>query len=121
EVEPGIVRAAALEEVDHAQDLRVVAEAAVVLHQLVERGLAAMPERRMTDVVRERERLAQGLVERERVAHAARDLAHLEAVREARAVLVALPVHEDLRLVHQPPERRAVDDAIAIALEARAQ
>ena len=42
-------------------------------------------------------------------------------MREARAVVVAGGVDEDLRLVHQPPERLRVHDPVAIALERRAQ
>jgi hypothetical protein len=99
----------------------VVAEAAEILHRVVERDLAAVAERGMPDVVRQREGLAQRLVQRQRVPEAAGDLAHLEAVGQARAVLVAFPVDEDLRLVHQPAERRAMDDAVPIALEARAE
>ena len=49
----------------------------------------------------------------------ARNLRHLERVREARAVVIAGRREEDLRLVLQPAERLAVDDAIAIALERR--
>ena len=51
---------------------------------------------------------------------AARDLRDLERVRQPRAVVIAGRREEDLGLVLQPPERLAVDDAIAIALERRA-
>src|SRR5205807_2013871 len=36
-------------------------------------------------------------------------------------VVVALGCAEHLRLVHEPPERLGVDDAVAVALERRAQ
>ena len=42
-------------------------------------------------------------------------------MRQARAVVVALVVDEDLGLVLEPAEGRAVDDAVAVALVARAQ
>src|SRR5207342_2154400 len=42
-------------------------------------------------------------------------------MRQARAVMIALRRHEDLRLVLEPPERLAVGDAIAIALKRATQ
>ena len=48
-----------------------------------------------------------------------RNLRHLERVRQPRAVVIAGRREEHLRLVLQPAERLAVDDAIAIALERR--
>src|SRR5204863_6460908 len=46
----------------------------------------------------------------------ARNLRDLERVREAGAVVIARGREEHLRLVLQPAERLAVDDAIAVAL-----
>ena len=46
---------------------------------------------------------------------------HLERVRQARPVVVALGRDEHLRLVLEPPERLAVDDPVAVALERRPQ
>src|SRR5206468_11365685 len=79
-----------------------------------------MAEGRMAEVVSERHRLGQILVESERPARAARDLRHFEAVCEAGAVVVALVIDEYLRLVFEPPERRRMDDPFAVALEHRA-
>ena len=47
------------------------------------------------------------------------DLRHLERVRQARPVVIAGRREEDLRLVLEPAERLAVDDAVAVALERR--
>ena len=63
-------------------------------------------------------RLRQLLVEPERAGGAAADLRPFQAVREAGAVVVALVVHEDLRLVLEAAEGRGVDDAVAVALVA---
>ena len=87
----------------------------------VEDGLADVPERRMAEVVAHADRLDEVLVERERARHRARDLGHLDRVRHARAVVVALGRDEDLRLVLQAPERLAVHDPVAVALQRRAQ
>ena len=38
-------------------------------------------------------------------------------MREPRPIIIAFVVDENLRLVLQPPEGRAVDDAVTIALE----
>jgi len=98
-----------------------VAKPAVRVHEFVERDFAAVPERRVTDVVRERERFDQGSVQRQCVAQGPRDLTDFEAVAEARAVVIPLAIQEDLRLVHQASKSRAVDDPVAVALEARAE
>ena len=50
----------------------------------------------------------------------ARDAGRLERVGHARAVVVAGRVDEDLRLALQPAERLRVEDAVAVALERRA-
>ena len=61
------------------------------------------------------------LVQAERPRHRARDLRHLQRVRDARAVVIALGREEHLGLARQPPERLRMDDPIAIVLEDRAQ
>ena len=79
-----------------------------------------MAERRVAEIVRQRQRLGQILVERQRAGDAARDLRHFEAVGEPRAVMIALVIDEDLGLVLQAAERGRMDDAVAVALEAGA-
>ena len=88
---------------------------------LVERLLAGVPERRVPEVVAEPDRLDEVLVQPQRPRDAARDPGRLERVGQARAVVVAGRVDEDLRLVHQAPERLGVDDPVAVALERRPQ
>ena len=116
QVEAGMLGGASLQAVHHPEHLCVVAEAAVPLHQAVEGHLAAVTEGRVPEVVPQGEGLAQGLVQPQGSADAARDLTDLEAVGEARAVVVTLLVEEDLGLVHQAPERRGVRDPVAVAL-----
>ena len=74
-----------------------------------------MPERGVPQVVPERDRLGEVGVEPQRARDAARDLRHLEGVREPRPVVVALGREEDLRLVHEAPERLGVDDPVPVA------
>ena len=104
--------------IDDAQALLVVVEAA--RHQRADDALAGMPERRVAEVVAERNRFGQLLVQPQHLGDRPRDLRDLEGVGQARAVVIAGRREEDLRLVLQPAERLAVDDAIAIALKRRA-
>jgi len=89
----------------------------VVGHERVERGLAPVAEGGVAEVVRERYRLGEVFVEPQGPRQPARDLRDLKRVREPRAVVVALVVYEDLRLVLEAAEGLAVDDAVAVALE----
>ena len=106
-----------LEHVDDAQALLVVIEAAG--HQLAQHALAGVAERRVAEVVAERDRLGQLFVQAQHLGDRARDLRDFERVRQARAVVIAGRRKEHLRLVLEAAERLGVDDAIAIALERR--
>ena len=107
-----------LEHVDDAKALLVVVEAAG--HELVEHALAGVSERRVTQVVPQRDRLGQLLVELKHFRDGARDLRHLERVRQPRAIVIAGRREEHLGLVLQAAERLAVDDPVAVALKRRA-
>ena len=113
----------ALEPLDDAQRVLVVAEAAAaaLAQQLVERLLAGVPERRVAEVVAEPDRLDEILVQRSARATPRAMPGRLERVREPRAEVVALGIDEDLRLEPQAAERLRVDDAVAVALERRPQ
>ena len=63
QVEAAKARVALLEHVDDAQALRVVLEAAVRRHQVVEHALAGVAERRVAEVVRQRDRFGEVLVQ----------------------------------------------------------
>ena len=85
--------------------------------QAIERALAGMAERRMAEIMGERQRLGEVLVEAERAGERAGDLRHLERVGQPGAVMVALVEHEHLGLVAQPAEGGGMDDPVAIAPE----
>src|SRR5262245_37429694 len=91
-----------LEAIDHAQALLVMPEPAG--HEGIEHALAGMTERRVSQIVPERDRLGELLVKAKHLRNRARDLRHLEAVCQSRAVMVARGREEDLRLVLQPAE-----------------
>ena len=117
QVEPVELRVAALERGDDLERLGVVVEAAETGQALVERALAGMAEGRMAEIVGERHRLGQVLVEAERAGERTGDLHHFQGVGEPGAVVVALVVDENLRLVGKPAEGAGMDDAVAIAAE----
>ena len=95
-------------------------EPAIGTHLVIERLLAGMAERRVAEIVRQRQRLGEVLVEAERARDGAGDLRDFETVRQPRAVMIALVIDEDLGLVLQPAERGRMDDAVAVALKRRA-
>ncbi len=81
---PGQVQAveigiAALQRGDDAQGLGVVIEAAESGEASVERALAGMPERRMAEIVGERQRLGEVFVERAAAARGRARLGPLQA------------------------------------------
>ncbi len=86
----------------------------------VERPLAGVAERRMTEIVGQRQGLGEILVEPKPPRQRARNLCHFEGVREPGAVMVALVEDEDLGLVLEAAERGGMDDAIAVAAEVAA-
>src|SRR5205807_5681653 len=114
---PGQVQAAAvvLEYVDDAQALLVMVEAAG--HQAVDDALAGVAERRVPQIVAERNRFGQLFVQPQHLRDRPRDLRDLERVGQARAVVIAGRGEEHLRFVLQAAEGLAVNDAVAIALK----
>ncbi len=106
-----------LEHLEDAHALRRVVPATARREVRRQGVLAGVPEGRVADVVAQRDRLGEGLVEGQRGGQGARDLGHLEGVRQAGDVVVAFGVDEHLRLVLQPPERLGVEDAVAVPLE----
>ena len=100
-VERGV---APLEPGHDAQRLGVVVEAAERRHAVVERVLAGVAEGRVAEVVRQRQRLGEILVEAERAGERAGDLRHLDRMGQAGAVVVALVEDEDLGLVLEAAE-----------------
>ena len=100
---------------DHAQALGVVVETAMIPQASVERALPGMAERRMAEIVRQRQGLGEVLVEPELARDGAGDLRHFQRMGQPGAVVVAFVKHEDLGLVLQPAKRRRMDHPIAVA------
>ncbi len=94
---------------------------AQTLEHLVDDALAGVAEGSVAQIVAEGDGLGQVFVETERPGGRPGDAGHLQRVRQPGAVVVALGRDEDLGLVLEPPERLAVDDAVAVALVGRAE
>src|SRR5665213_3547847 len=104
EVETVIGRVAALQIGDDAQRLSIVVEAAEPAQGCVECALAGVTERRMTEIVRQRQGLGQVLVEPERARQRTGYLYDLKCVGQSGAVMIALVIDEHLRLVREAAE-----------------
>ena len=96
-----------------------MAEPAGVKH--VEDLLADVSERSVADIVAQRRRLHEVLVEPERPRERTGDLRHLQGVRQPRNEVIADGRDKHLGLVLEAAKRVGVDDAIAVALELGAQ
>src|SRR5664280_2512111 len=81
-----------------------------------QRILAGMAPRAVPAVVAESDRLGQGDVEATGPGDAGGHLGHLQRVGQP-GPLVVVGEYEDLGLAGQSPERRGVQDAVAVALE----
>ena len=107
---------AALQRRHDAEAVAVVVEAAMIGQAIGQRILAGMAERRVAEIVAERRGFGEILVEAQIPGDRARDLRHLDGVRQPGAKMVALFIDEHLGLVRKAPEGGRMDDAVAVAL-----
>jgi hypothetical protein len=118
QIQPRLV-VALLETVHDADGLVVVLEAAglglALPEEPVEDVLPGVAERRMPEIVPDRDRLGQVLVQSQGPRDAPRDLRDLERVRQPRPEMVALVGDENLRLVLEAAERARVNDPVPVA------
>src|SRR6476469_6358375 len=86
---PGQIESGAivLEDIDDAQALFVVIES--TRDEIAQDAFSSVTERSVSEVVAERDRLCEFLIEAQHLRDAARDLRHLERVRQARPIMVA--------------------------------
>ena len=73
-----------------------------------------MPERRMPQIVAERNRFGQILIERQSTCNGAGNLGNLEGMRQTGTIMIALRGKKNLRLMLEAPEGFAVQDPVAI-------
>src|SRR5439155_1905741 len=84
-------------------------------HHGIELGFAGMPERRMTDIMGQRQSFRQILAQTQDRRDGAGDLRNLKGVRKTIAEVIGQAGSEDLSLILQTPECSRVDYAVAIA------
>ena len=116
EIQTREIEIALLELLDDPQRVEIVVEAVAVLaHARIEPAFAGVAERRMPDIVDQRERLDQVGIEIERARHRARDLRHFDRVREPVAEMIGETHGENLRFRFQAAKRARMDHAVAVA------
>ena len=118
---PGQVEpvAVVLQEVHHTQALLVVPEGPA--QERGERFLAEMPEGGVAQIVAQRDRFGEVLVQTQGPSDRASDLGDLQGVGQSDPVVVTFRGHEDLRLVLETPKGLRVHDAVPIRVEDRTQ
>ena len=114
--EPGKIQISLFELLHDPECVKVVIEAISMLaHAQVQLLFAAMPERRVANVVNERKRFRKIFVEAERPRHGPRNLCNLDGMCESIAEVIREASGENLCFCFQPPKGPGVDDAIAVA------
>src|SRR6266700_964240 len=117
QVEPVEFGIAMFQRCDDAQALRVMVKPAMGFEAGVQCPLAGVAERRMAEVVSQRQRFRKVLVKTELPGQRAGDLRHLQRMREPGAVMIAFVEHEYLGFVLQAAEGGGMNDAVAVAPE----
>jgi hypothetical protein len=94
-----------------------VVEAAIRPHGFVEGILASVTEGRVTEVVAQRQRFRQIVIEAERAGERPGNLANLHRMGKPCAVMVALVRDKNLRLMGETAEGRRMQDTVPVTLE----
>ena len=115
---PGQIQALSvfLQPVHHPQGLLVVPKA--TLHHSGQRPLPGVAEGGVPQVVGQRRRLGEILVQPQPPGHGTGDAGHLQGVGHTGAVMVPLGLQKHLGLVLQPPEGFAVYHPVHVPLKA---
>src|SRR5437899_8704208 len=114
-IQTGKIKIALLELFDDAEGVQIVIEVtAAHAHQYIELPLAGMAERRMANVVDQRERFGEIGIQAESRGHGASNLRDLQRVRQAVAEMVGIAGGKDLCLSFETAESAGMDDAVAV-------
>ena len=118
EVETREPRVPLLKTLHDAQRMNVVVEiVSERSHLMVQLLFPRVSEGRVPDVMRQRQRFREVLVETHRRGERACNLGDFHRVRQAIAEVVGESGAEDLRFIFQPPKSPRMDDAVAVALK----
>ena len=115
QAEEGGVRV--FEQIDNAERLAVVLESADLGSEAVEGLFAGVAEGRVSQIVGQADRLGQALVEAEGLGDGPSYLGDFNGMSEPGSVEVVETGCKDLRLAFEASKGRAVNDAVAVALE----
>lgn len=107
-----------LKQLHHAHALLIMREAS--RHNVVKRPFTRMTERSVTEVMAERNRLSERLIEPQTHGNCPRNLRHLKGVGEPCSVMVTLGREKSLGFVLEPAEGVGVNYPVPVALKARA-
>jgi hypothetical protein len=95
----------------------VVKAQAVLAHARIQGVFPGVAKRRVTNVVNQGQCFGEVFIQTQSHGGGARQLRHLNRVRQPVAEMNRVAFTENLSLVFQTPERPAVDDAIPVALK----
>jgi hypothetical protein len=111
-----------LEVLDDAQCVYVVVEAASMTDEAaIQSALAGMSERRMADVVNQRQRLREIFVQAKRGRSGAGNLSDLDGVGKTAAKVIGGATGKHLGLPCQSPKGTGLHDPLPVTLEGRAR
>ena len=117
QVQAGKIWIRRFEQLYNAHALTIVIESAVVLHAFRQHLLTGMPKGRVPEIMGERDRFRQVLVQSQRARDGATDRRDLDGMRQAGAQMIASPVKENLGLIFHAAEGAGMNDPGAIALK----
>src|SRR5277367_3135311 len=107
-----------LEILGNSQRMQIVIERRSMLpHRGIECFLPRMSERRMPNVVHQRQHLDQTCVQPKLCGNRPRDLRDFNRVCQPVAKMIGVPPCKNLRLRFEPAKRTRMDDAITVALK----
>ena len=105
---------------DDSQGMEVVIEPQPIsLQATIQRTLPCVSERRMPNIMHQRQCLGKIDIEAERRTHLPRDLGNLNRVRQPTAEMIRRAACKYLRFPGQPPKCTRLNDAISVPLEWR--
>jgi len=117
-VQPGKRSVTLLEIFNDAERVKIVIkEQPVTPHGRIQRFLPGVSERRMADIVNEREGLCEIDIEIERSGNRARDLRDFKRVGQSVAKMIGVAPGEDLSFGFQTPKGARVDNPITVSLK----
>src|SRR5215211_6342188 len=110
------IRVCRFEQFENSQRLLVVVETTLALEALIEHIFARMAEWRMPNIMTQRERFNEILIELQRTGNGPCNRGNFERMCEPGPMVIAHVAREDLGFMTQPAKRCTVNDPIPITL-----